>query len=568
MKNRLDLFQCNILRKIFRARPFQFIVQAPNVLIFILVILTGLLGSQIPGKNFATVLTWTIWWAGIIFLILFAGAAWCLICPWMALGNWVQRLAFWRKSESGPGLEKKYGFARNRYPAVIFFFIVSALELGILITYSPMYTALLAVVMFVLAVTTALIWEKNAFCRYICFVGAIVGMYSNLSPVEIRSRDKEVCGGCKTKDCVTGNDKGYGCPTFLYPGGLEMNTDCTLCAECFKTCPYDNMTLNVRPFLSDLSGAFKGRMDEAVLALVLLGLTVFHGVTMLPKWFFWATESLKGEYAVYLFSFLLAQTAFALGPLLIHAIFSQATVLIAGTREIKFKEVFIRFSYSFLPVAIAYHLAHNLAHIRKEGYKFFLVLSDPFGWGWDLFGTAGWIPPVSHAGHAMKKTPASEHSGHDMSGHEMSGHDTGTHDMPAVDHTGHDMSGHDMSTHDMSGHDMAGHDMSTHEMPATDMPADHMGHDMPMPEMGADMSTVHEMASQSGIMLHQAEFSYYNVTLITLGLMGGLFLVRRAAKEIFKDGAWRGAVFFLLAITAYSYLSWFLLNQPMVMRTQ
>ena len=35
-----------------------------------------------------------------------------------------------------------------------------------------------------------------------------------------------------------------------------------------------------------------------------------------------------------------------------------------------------------------YHLAHNSMHFFLEAGKLWPLLSDPFGWGWNLFGTA------------------------------------------------------------------------------------------------------------------------------------------------------------------------------------
>jgi len=46
--------------------------------------------------------------------------------------------------------------------------------------------------------------------------------------IEVRSKDGRVCAACKTKDCVTGNEKGYGCPIYEYPGGMKNNTNCKL----------------------------------------------------------------------------------------------------------------------------------------------------------------------------------------------------------------------------------------------------------------------------------------------------------------------------------------------------
>ena len=47
------------------------------------------------------------------------------------------------------------------------------------------------------------------------------------------------------------------------------------------------------------------------------------------------------------------------------------------------------FAYAVIPVALFYHLAHNGMHFFLEGQALLPVLSDPLGWGWDLFGTAG-----------------------------------------------------------------------------------------------------------------------------------------------------------------------------------
>lgn len=56
----------------------------------------------------------------------------------------------------------------------------------------------------------------------------------------------------------------------------------------------------------------------------------------------------------------------------------------------KFRDYFIRYAYALLPIALFYHLAHNSEHLLMEGQKLVALLSDPFGWEWNLFGTAKW----------------------------------------------------------------------------------------------------------------------------------------------------------------------------------
>jgi hypothetical protein len=46
--------------------------------------------------------------------------------------------------------------------------------------------------------------------------------------------------------------------------------------------------------------------------------------------------------------------------------------------------------WSLVPIALAYHFAHYLTALLVNGQYALVALSDPFGWNWDLFGTAGW----------------------------------------------------------------------------------------------------------------------------------------------------------------------------------
>ncbi len=43
---------------------------------------------------------------------------------------------------------------------------------------------------------------------------------------------------------------------------------------------------------------------------------------------------------------------------------------------------------TFVPIALAYHLAHYLSYLLLAGQFILPLASDPFGLGWDLFGTA------------------------------------------------------------------------------------------------------------------------------------------------------------------------------------
>lgn len=204
----MNLLNIPVVKSAVQSRKFQFSLQLPMVLILVLIIFTGLFGTGHPGKNFATIATWTYWWTLIIPLILFTGAFWCTVCPWMAIGNWIQRVRLYQVNLNvEPILDKVPLWIRNRYPALLFFIVITWLELGMFITFRPDLTAYLSILMILMATVTAIIFDRNFFCRYVCFVGAIVGLYSNLAPVEVRVNSKSVCRSCGTKDCSVETSK-------------------------------------------------------------------------------------------------------------------------------------------------------------------------------------------------------------------------------------------------------------------------------------------------------------------------------------------------------------------------
>jgi hypothetical protein len=48
-----------------------------------------------------------------------------------------------------------------------------------------------------------------------------------------------------------------------------------------------------------------------------------------------------------------------------------------------------------LPIAVGYLLAHYLTYVLRDGQGIIAALSDPFGFGWDLLGTASYQPSTT-----------------------------------------------------------------------------------------------------------------------------------------------------------------------------
>ncbi len=107
---------------------------------------------------------------------------------------------------------------------------------------------------------------KNAWCRYLCPYGALLGLVSLLSPMKIRRLDS-ACTGCAS--CS------HACPMDLkvHEVGTVRSPECTGCMLCLDACPEDeSLTMGIlHP---------RSRRRIAVLALALVLMVYFGGIAV------------------------------------------------------------------------------------------------------------------------------------------------------------------------------------------------------------------------------------------------------------------------------------------------
>ena len=85
-----------------------------------------------------------------------------------------------------------------------------------------------------------------SFCKYVCPIGQFQFVGSLVSPLEVTVRKPDVCARCTTHDCLRGNAAQRGCETGLYLPRKAGNMNCTLCLDCVKACPHDNVGITDR----------------------------------------------------------------------------------------------------------------------------------------------------------------------------------------------------------------------------------------------------------------------------------------------------------------------------------
>jgi len=363
---------------------FLLVLKLVFVALFLLIIVAGLYGTPIAERNAATVLTWNLWWAGLVISVFFLGSAWCAVCPWDTLATvFVRRRRLWGKVRPETSLNLRVpGYLRTVWPALILLVGLTWLELGAGVTVSPYATAGLALTMVVLATLSLAVFERKAFCRYFCPVGRTVGCYSQLAPVEIRPADPSICASCTTLDCYYGNDTVEPCPTHLVMGRLKQNTYCTSCGNCARSCPYENVAWRLRSPSSEAIQDARPHWDEAWFMLGLLALTGFHGLTMMGFWEDWMRDFglAIGDSGQMLWSFTIG---FGVSLIIPVALFA-AVVWVTGhmnNTAIGFRKLLSQFAFAALPLAFAYHIAHNLNHLVLESGGLGKILANPLGEG-------------------------------------------------------------------------------------------------------------------------------------------------------------------------------------------
>lgn len=389
--SRIELTRIPLFKRLVTSRWVPWVFMALTLPIFVLAILTGLFGTPAGSRNFGIIFVWIVWWALVILIMVpFAGRLWCAICPIPAPGEWLQRRALIQPRAGGKLFTRGWKWHRrlsNIWLQNISFLAVALFSVVILTT--PFVSALVLLGFVALALSTSLLFERRVFCRYLCPVGGFIGLYSQMAPLEIRVKDASLCVTHTDKTCYHGNAEGYGCPWLVFPAALAKNTYCGLCTECLKTCTRDNMGVFVRAPGKDLQTTQGRRLDEAYKAFIMLTCALAYSIVLIGPW-----AALKeSAYAVatpawfaYAFIFLVANLVVVPGIFLLCA---------WGARQLSFQKfslrrTFVEYAYVLVPLGLAAWAAFSLSFVLINFSYAWQVLSDPFGWGWNLFGTANW----------------------------------------------------------------------------------------------------------------------------------------------------------------------------------
>lgn len=316
---------------------------------------------QVRSHNFALNFFWAWWWPLILIGFPFVGRLWCSFCPFMIYGEITQKIRL--KLLPHIPLQKWPRQTAEKWGGWFLFSLFALILLWEEIWDLP-NTAYLSACLLLLITAGAMIcstiFERRFWCRYLCPIGGMNGMFAKLSITELRAQQGICSAECTTYQCYKGGEeKGEGlatngCPLYSHPAQLQDNRDCVLCMTCLKACPHRSVTLNLRPPAIELWTTHQPRSYEVALLFLLLNAVFLHQLPTINRFFHLGLD-LSNFWQHSLLSVMVLFLP-ALIPLMGYGIISAIAPLFPLIQ----KRPFIELAYGYLPLALMANLAYYL----------------------------------------------------------------------------------------------------------------------------------------------------------------------------------------------------------------
>ncbi|MEB3336053.1 MAG: sigma 54-interacting transcriptional regulator [Leptolyngbyaceae bacterium] len=249
---------------------------------FALVVAVLFVGPQNRAENVALNLFWAWWWPLVLLGFPFVGRLWCAVCPFMIYGEVTQKLSLWLF----PRQLKRWPRQQAEQWGGWFLFGLFALIYLWEELWDLQDTAYLSACLLLLITAGAMIcsaiFERRFWCRYLCPIGGMNGLFAKLSMTELRAQQGTCSAECTTYQCYKGGpQKGEGqatdgCPLYSHPAQLQDNRNCVLCMTCLQACPHRSVEFNLRPPGIELWTTHIPHSYEIALLLLLLGGAFLH----------------------------------------------------------------------------------------------------------------------------------------------------------------------------------------------------------------------------------------------------------------------------------------------------
>ena len=330
------------LPRVLLSRTMRIALGAIGFGLFLLVAAAALVGKPSPTENIAPTFVYVLFWLGVVVLVVLFGNVWAWLNPWRAGADAVA----WIAERLGVSWEPPFDYPERlgRWPAAVLLLAFAALELAYVEPADPRTLALAIYLYSGMTWLGMLAFGRRAWLENGEAFAVYFGLLSRLSPFAVREAEGE-------------------------------------------------RQLVVRPPLLSVSlrGAGPGTL---ALVAVMLGTVAFDGFSRTSWW-------IDRRYDVIISlgdSSRLADAAATLFNvaglvILVVAVAVAYTLAVQAAERLSSQtSLSSLFLASLVPISLAYLVAHYFSLLYYQAQAAIPLASDPFGRGWDLFGTVGYLP--------------------------------------------------------------------------------------------------------------------------------------------------------------------------------
>ncbi|HEX2112458.1 MAG TPA: hypothetical protein VHF67_13000 [Gaiellaceae bacterium] len=324
------------LQRVLLSQALRVALGALAVALLALVFATALVGERSPVGNLAPTFVYVVFWLGLVPVVVVLGNVWPVLNPWKATAD----AAEWTAGRLGARAEAiEYPERLGRWPAAVLLFLFAALELAYFDPADPRALAL------AIALYSGATW-----------IGALV----------------------------------FGSRAWFGRGdGFSVYFDLLSRMAPFAAIERDGrQELVLRPPFVGLASLRNPAAGTIGVVAVMLGSVGFDGFSRTAWWRdrVLALGDVQGT--------LIALVGLAIAVAAVAAVYiaavSIARALAGGGRALAGA-----FVGSLVPIALVYAVSHYFSLLVIQGQFTVPLASDPFGWGWDLFGGSDFRPNLA-----------------------------------------------------------------------------------------------------------------------------------------------------------------------------
>lgn len=335
---RTPLLERERFKPLFRVprMPLRVLLGGLGLLLFFVVFMAALVGERSVGTNLAPTFVFVIFWIGLVPVSVLFGNVWAWLNPWRAAADIVAWV--WERARLTWDPPFRYPERLGRWPAAFLLLAFTALELAYTDPGDPRILAL------------------------------AIAIYSWVTWVGIAAFGRDVWLPKGEAFTVY-----FGLLARLAPFGMREGS-------VGVRAPLDHVARVPEP------------PGTVAFVSVMLGSVAFDGFSR-TSWWQDRLFEIESELGAILWN-ALGLVAFVVIVAVAYVLAVEVARKIGGERE-RLEQAF---AGSLIPIALAYVVAHYLTLLLVQGQLAIPLASDPFGYGWDLFGTTDYrvnVQPLS-----------------------------------------------------------------------------------------------------------------------------------------------------------------------------